>query len=190
MASWPSTWMTSALEAAGVPVTPAALAVLKAWKDSTPIPPYSNNPVGMPYGSSGAIRYLSTGYGMFVTIGNFYSAFAAFMRTDAGKRIAADMAMEVPYAAAWRDISRLKWPGTDTETDYPSALLDLTSEAYQKSVHATPAADRKTSGQVIARGDASRTVLQQQRSVSEAVNTITGVENQVRFLLRRHGGTA
>jgi hypothetical protein len=188
MPSWPSTWVTQALTAAGIPVTVGTHNVMRAWKRSTPLQPYTNNPIGMPAGSSGAPALLRTGYALFPSMSAFYAAFATFMKTYQGHLLAADMIGEAPYPESWRDIAALNWPGSVTETDYPSALLDLTTEAYRLSVKATPASDRKTSGQVQPRTEAASVVLANARSVANAVGAISDATTRNSYLLRKHAG--
>lgn len=188
MPSWPNTWANQALTQAGVPITIGSHNVMLAWKRSTPLQPYTNNPIGMPAGSSGAPMLLRTGYALFPSMAAFYAAFASFMTSYQGKRLGLDMIDGEPYPASWRDISNLGWPGSKTETDYPSALLDLTTEAYRASVGAVPKADRKTSGQVQPRTEAASTVLANARSVASAVRAITDATTRNTYLLRKHAG--
>lgn len=146
MPSWPPDWKLNTLGAAGVPATHQSLKVLSAWCRSTPLPPLSNNPLGMPAGSSGAPSYLSTRYAIFPSMAAFYKAFGAFARTSAGHVLAVALDDKGGYPVAWRAISALPWPAKDTETDYPAILLDLCSQSYRDSVDAVRAASRKTSG--------------------------------------------
>lgn len=190
MPSWPSTWIASALDALGVPANHDTIAIMRAWKDSTPISPYSNNPVGMPFATLGAPRFAGTNYAAFGTIDGFYAALASFGRSAAGRKLARDMLSESPYAAVWRDISALKWPGSATETDYPAAILDLTTESYRASVNATIPSARKTSGEVIIPSLARSRVIEQARSVAQAAQAITDTNQAVTYLLRRHARNA
>lgn len=186
MPSWPSTWIASALDALGVPANHDTIAVMRAWKDSTPISPYSNNPIGMPYATLGAPRFAGTNYAAFRTIDGFYAALVSFGKSAAGKKLIRDMLSESPYAAVWRDISALKWPASDTETDYPAAILDLTTVAYRESVNAVPAGVRKTSGVVTIPSEARTRVIEQARSVAQTAQAVTDVNQAVTYLLRRH----
>lgn len=189
MTSWPSTWIVQALEAANVPVGRNTIAIMKAWKDSTPLPVWTNNPVGMPVHSSGAPAYMSTKYAMFTTMGKFYTAFGAFMASDAGKRLAHEMTADTPFPGTWRAISSLRWPGSETETDYPSALLDLTSEAYRESVGASSPGARRSSGLVGVISPAKADVIANARVAANAVTAISNAGAATRYALMRsrHG---
>lgn len=187
MTSWPTTWRSRTLEAAGIRVTPHALEVLKAWQQSTPLPPFTNNPLGMPSTSRGALEYMRTGYAMFVTPEKFYAAFAAFAATSAGKSLAHAIADEGNYASVWRVISSLGWPAVRTETDWPSALLDLTEASYRESVATADPSARKTSGTVGAPAHVKATAISHASSVAAAIRTMTDAQSATQQMLRRHG---
>lgn len=186
MSSWPSNWINWSLTFAGIEVNAQTITIMKAWRDSTPLPPYTNNPIGMPAGSSGAPALLNTKYGLFANINLFYDAFRTFMATYQGKQLAAAMISDNPYPATWRAISSLNWPGSETETDYPAVILDKTTEAYQASVNASAADSRKTSGQVAPRTEAASVVLANARSLAEASQVIADGSKLTTYLLRRH----
>ena len=180
----PQLWKSLALEAAGIQVTQAALTVMGAWSTSTPVPTYVNNPIGMPQGSSGAPGLLNTGYAMFATPGDFYAAFAKFAASSHGKALVKALGDDNPYAAAWRVISALKWPGSRTETDYPAVLLDMTADSYRASVGASDASARKTSGVVGAPAPNKSAVIENARQLANAGNAVIGATDMVRYLLQ------
>lgn len=186
MNTWPVTWISQAMAAAGLEDSIPVMRVMLAWQKSTPLPAYSNNPIGMPAGASGAPGYLNTGYAIFPTMSAFYSAFANFIRTYTGGQLASALRSDNPYASAWRTIHALEWPGSSTETDYPSMVLDLTAASYQASVGASPSASRKTSGVVTAPNANRTTILAQAASVNQATQALTDTGEQVRSLLRKH----
>jgi hypothetical protein len=169
---YPSIWPTGALTEANLDVTPESIAILRAWQASTPLSPYSNNPIGMPAGVLGAKRYAGTSYAAFTSLPQFYKAFASFCESYDGGKLWSALKAQHPYSAAWRVISGLGWPGSDTETDYPSALLDLTTEAYRASVKAADPADRKTSGLVGIDAHVKAQVIEQARAVSQAAQAL------------------
>lgn len=186
MIMWPSLWQVQALAALGVPDNEVTYGIMTAWQKSTPLPPYSYNPLGMPAGSGGAKAYLATPYAQFGSIGLFYKALAAFSATYTGGQLAAAMRSDSPYPATWRAVSALGWPASQTETDYPSALLDLTSQSYRQSVNASPRPMRKTSGMLTSPHAHTTTAVAQARSVNQATQAFTDARSQVSFLLRRH----
>lgn len=187
MAGYPSNWISMALGALKSPVNGSTIAVMRAWSKSTPLPVIANNPIGMPKGSSGAPAYMGTGYAIFPSMTAFYVALTAFSRTRKGMELANALSQEVPAPATWRLASGMGWPGSATETDYPSAVLDLTALSYQQSINASPASTRKTSGMVGPRPTPAPTILNQARSLHQVANTVNSASERVAELLRRHG---
>lgn len=169
MTSWPSRWRTLLLDAAGIPITEETMAILKAWNQSTPLPPYTHNPLGMPKGLHGASGYLNTGYGMFPTMKMHTAAFVAFTKTYPGQVLIRAMTGDKPHPVTWRVISNLGWPASKTETDYPAKLLDLTEQSYREYVKATPPAQRKTSGTVGVNAGTKDEVMAHHRAMVNAV---------------------
>lgn len=187
MPSWPSVWRVRALESAGIPANKDTLAIIKAWHDSTPLPVLTNNPIGMPAGSSGAPKYLHTKYAIFPSMSYFYAAFATFIASSDGRAVAQAMTSKQAYSATWRKISDLHWPGSITETDYPAALLDLTTASYRDSVKASDPSERKTSGQVGKDPISRNAIIAQARSTAQASRTFADSTKAVRHLIRKHG---
>lgn len=186
MTSWPSNWITTALSVAGVESTTATRAIMRAWNQSTPTLPQVNNPVGIPASLASAPSVPGTGYAMFTSMTGFYQAFARFMASQPGRSLKMAMTADSPYPGAWRVIDGLKWPGSLTETDYPSALLDLTSESYRASVNASAPRERKTSGTHKAPESVKATIMAHNKSAANAVATMADAKIAVRQLIRRH----
>lgn len=188
MPSLPPHWKSDALAALGAPVSADGLAAIGAWAKSTPLPPGACNPIGMPAGSSGAPSFLGTRYAVFLNWQAFCDALAAFAKTEAGKAVTGALSPDVSPAAVWRVARSLSWPGSGTETDYPSAVLDLAPESYRLSVRTADAADRKTSGVPGGISPNATTVLAQARSVHEVIQNISDARAATAELLRRHAG--
>lgn len=184
MNSWPSTWIGHVLDAAGIESTGGTRAIMRAWKDSTPLPPYTNNPIGMPAGSSGAPALMNTGYALFATVDLFYSAFATFVKSYQGKVLVKAMTGDNPYPETWRVISTLRWPGSLTETDYPAVLLDMTADSYRESVAASTPGNRKTSGVVGQEPPNKSYVLENARNLAQAGKSINDATELMRHLIR------
>lgn len=185
MTSWPTNWIGKALASLNVPPNGDTIAIIRAWKNSTPLPPYSNNPLGMPKGTSGAPAYLNTPYAIFPSMTKFYAALATFGQSQAGKSLTLAMHGDAPFPATWRAIASLQWPGSATETDYPSAVLDLTTASYRASVNATPKPDRKTSGALVASPDSKAQVLGNARALADAARAFDNANHAVTHLIRR-----
>ena len=188
MPSWPSDWITATHTAVSMEPSSESINIIRAWRRSTPLPPLSNNPLGMPAHSSGAPSYLGTKYAIFPSIGAFYDAIAAFAKTSPGKRLIGEITGSGGYPAAWRAISSLNWPGSLTETDYPAEVLDLCAESYRDSVAASVARNRKTSGMVGADPGTKATVIVQAASVHEALSRSRNAAEATRMIIRRAQG--
>jgi hypothetical protein len=186
MTSWPKTWISRTLEAAGIPVGSETIAVMRAWKDSTPLPPYTNNPVGMPHHFARVPRYMNTDYGMYVSFGKFLDAVTAWSKTGPGRKVIHAITSDSPYAASWREIAALGWPGSATETEYPSRILDLTEQSYRDSVSATPRAERKTSGTVGEHAASKSEVMAHARSLSSMYRTMQDSNSALNAVIRRN----
>lgn len=186
MASWPSTWKTSTLQNAGIPVTADSLAIMTAWCKSTPLEPYTNNPIGMPSNSPSSARVSSSAYAMFRDMSTFYAEFARFIKTQAGQNVARAMVSDAAFAEAWRAISALGWPGSKTETDYPSALLDITEAKFRASVSTSPKDHRKTSGTVGASAATHNAIRQQTRTMYNLAASMNNAAEASRTFLRKH----
>lgn len=185
---WPIDWQQRTLAAAGIPDTPDTYMVLSAWQQSTPLPPLSNNPLGMPAGSSGAKPYLGTQYAIFPSFGLFTKAFAAFIETFQGSGLAQAMQSDSPYSSTWRIVHALKWPGTRTETDYPASLLDLTTLAYRQSVKATPGPMRKTSGLVTPKNANATSPMSSSDAVNKATQATVTARSVIGNIMRGFNG--
>lgn len=185
MASWPSDWITRALAAADIEPNGNGIAIMRAWKNSTPLPPLTNNPLGFPAGTHGAPAYLGTRYAIFPSMAAFYAAFGALAKSATGRELAAALAAESGYAPAWRAISALAWPATETETDYPSALLDLTTDAYRRSVKAAAPSARRTSGTIGPTSEEATSALDLMRELHSTVaNARNGLEATRMMIMR------
>lgn len=185
MASWPSDWITRSLAAAKIEPSGQAVSVLRAWKNSTPLPPLSNNPLGFPAGTRGAPSYLGTRYAIFPSMAAFYAAFAALATSPPGRAVAAALAPDGTYPQAWRAISALAWPGKDTETDWPAFVLDLAAESYRASVAAVAPAARKTSGIVGAEVPGAASVLDLLRTLNSTVANSQDALAATRIMIAR-----
>lgn len=144
---WPDGWIIATLKDADLPVTDFTKRALLAWNATTPTLPYTNNPLGLPAVTGKTSELMRTGYAMFVTMPMFRQAFADFLKSSAGGDVHEALALDEKYSKVWRAVHSLKWPANTTETDWPSGVLDLTSESYRdKMASVTSPADRKTSG--------------------------------------------
>lgn len=186
MASWPSNWKAQALAALSVSATPDAIKIISAWRKSTPLDPWTNNPLGIPAKLGKTSSVPGTRYAMFRSIADFYTALSAFAKTPHGRSVVAALAGDAPPGPAWRAIAALDWPGGATETDYPSAVLDLAGEPYAASVSATPAAARRTAGKPHASPAVHEAMREQAQSIVQVSAAFNDAKTAVRHLIGRH----
>lgn len=186
MASWPSNWKAQALANAGIPASPSALKVMTAWQQSTPLDPWTNNPIGIPSVIGKTQSVPGTRYAMFKTINDFYTAFAAFAKTAHGRSVASEIIGNHGYGPVWRAIAALGWPASATETDWPSKVLDLAGEAYAASVSAAPADARRTAGKPKAPATVHEAMRHQAESITKAAASFNDAHAAVRSLIVGH----
>lgn len=187
MAKWPDGWRESTLRQAGLTPSPFALKAMSAWRDSTPVTPQMNNPVGMPAKGWGAPAYLNTPYALFQSMPAFRAAFATFLSSNHGKGVFHALDMGESLAAVYREVHALQWPARHTETDWPAAILDLVVEKYRSKLATTAPADRKTTGLVQARPDVHDAVRQQAFMLHHAAKHISDTSQAIAFIVKGLG---
>lgn len=187
MIGWPTSWQQSVLRAAGLPVTQWGLDVLSAWNKSTPVVPATYNPLGMPAKGTSNVAYLNTPYGLFSGITAFGKAFSAFLTTPKGRELAGVLSAGDSLSDAYRAIHALGWPGNATETDYPSALLDMLEEAYRAKLATKPASQRKTVGSSKATPAAHAAIRMQSALIHTAATQFADGAKAVQYIVRGMG---
>lgn len=184
MTDWPTGWREATLRQAKLSASPFALKVLSAWNKSTPVTPQYNNPLGMPHKGHAAAPYLNTPYAAFPTMAAFRQAFALFLASNKGTELRHTLDLGESMPAAWRAIHALPWPAKFTETDWPSALLDILEEDYKKKLGTRAKGRRKTSGVVQARPDIHAAVRQEAIALHVAATSFDDARQAVRFIMR------
>lgn len=187
MTTWPTGWREHALRRAEIPITQFALDVLHSWEQSTPTDRYTNNPLGVPSHGFNAPRALLGRYAQFPTMQAFYTAFKTAAHAGSGKPLYTALAVNDKHSVAWRAINQLKWPGNDTETDYPAAVLDRVTEALPKSWKVSKPEDRKTVGVTGNTNAVQRTAAIQAAALHYAAHNINDGARAVEYLVRRLG---
>lgn len=148
MNEWESNWAGYLAQETGSANVEFTTRVFQLWQRSTPTEPWTNNPLGMPYTAKGAHRALSTDYGAFMSMRDFRTSFLGFLTSVPARRLRDALLLQEKLPPIWRAISDLHWPASVTETDYPSAILDATTEDYRARVNAARAEQRKTAGSI------------------------------------------
>lgn len=187
MPVWPSNWKAQALTAFSMPVTPEAIKVLSAWRQSTPLDPWTNNPLGIPASMAGMAKVPGTTYAMFPRISMFYAALRKFAATPHGRALVSELSSLDGYGPVWRAIAALDWPGSKTETDYPAKVLDLADESFRASVMTADPSQRKTSGVAKAPTAVHDAMREQARSIVQATRAFNNATDATKYLIGRHG---
>lgn len=187
MIGWVSGWREATLRAAGIPVSQFALDVLTAWNRSTPVVPATYNPLGMPAKGTSNVSYLTTPYALFSGIGAFTTAMSKFLSTSKGAELAHALNAAESLSDAYRAIHALGWPATKTETDYPSALLDMLEEQYRAKMATRTPANRKTSGAVSAPPQVHAAVRQQARVLHTAATQFSDAAKAIGYIAKGLG---
>lgn len=186
MPGWASNWKHRTLESIGVEVNPDTIRLMSAWLKSTPLDPWTNNPLGMP-SSAGRVQSVpGTLYAMFPSIVAFYSAIGAFSKTPDGREIVRAIGGIPQYGPIWRAISATNWPAVKTETDWPYHVLELAGQSYMDSVMSSTSGKRKSAGSPQASPAIHETMRKQAESLNHAASAFTDARSAVRFLIRRH----
>lgn len=145
--NWPTGWRQALLRQAGIEISQHALDVLNTWAKSTPIEPWTNNPIGLSAKDHGKPYYANTTYAVFATTHEFRSAFLDLLKRKGGPALRNAISSDGTKQEAWKAIRAMKVPGTLTESDYPAELLDRVPDGYRQKLSKTPPEQRKTQGQ-------------------------------------------
>jgi len=187
MIGWPSGWREATLRAAGIPVSQFALDVLAAWQRSTPVVPATYNPLGMPAKGTSNVNYLKTPYALFSGVGSFTKAFATFASSNKGAELLHALTAAESLSDVYRAIHALGWPANKTETDYPSALLDMLEANYRAKLATRTVATRTTSGIVQAPPSVHAAVRQQAAVLHHAATQFSDASKAIRHIVRGLG---
>jgi hypothetical protein len=184
---WVSGWREATLRAAGIPISQFALDALAAWNKSTPVVPATYNPLGMPAKGTSNVSYLATPYALFTGIGAFTKAMSAFLSTSKGAELAHALNAAESLSDVYRAIHALGWPAAKTETDYPSALLDMLEASYRAKMATRTPANRKTSGIVQAPPAVHTAVRQQARVLHHAAINFSDASKAISHIVKGLG---
>lgn len=139
-------WIDSVIACLVADDTPLVRSIISAWRESVPLPPEANNPLGMPASFPGASKWAKTAYASFPDIGAFYAALTHFAFSYGGSGVRNALTGDVRPGQAWHAIRNLAWPAIATETDWPAAVLDITGDGFQETYRTCKPEERKTSG--------------------------------------------
>lgn len=188
MATWPTGWQQRVLRATGIPVTQFALDVLSAWQASTPVEPWTNNPLGMPSRGSGAPPALQTPYAAFPSMQAFTDSFKRHMKSSKGRSVQEILISTSGHADAWREIHALGWPANSTEGEYPKHLMDKVVAAYTDKIAKRNRPAPKTAGVTHAPPDLHDAMRKQARLLHHASSSINGASAGIAHILKGMNG--
>lgn len=188
MTTWSDGWREALLNASGIEVTQFALDVLNYWEQATPTQGWTNNPLGMPASGYGVPKAFNTAYGAFPTPDAFRQAFSKAVHDKPGKPLLSALATQDKLSVAWRAIHSLGWPANQTETDYPSTILDAITDGSTADLKTSAPADRKTVGLSAQRTDVHRMIANQGNALHHAVTNIGNAADAMNYVIRRMNG--
>lgn len=180
VSDWPSGWREAVLRDLQVPGDDFIMRVLAAWQQSTPLAPYTNNPLGMPYTPGKSAELLKSGYALFVDMPTFRQAFTSFVNSPSGRALHQALLVDQKLGPTFRAIHALKWPADATETDYPSGVLDLMTSPSRERLMTSSVQDRKTSGIIGASAASEVTNNSLGSALGRAVSSALGASGALR----------
>jgi hypothetical protein len=181
---WVSTWKKSALQAAGLEPTPFALKALSLWSKSTPMEPWTKNPIGIP--AKGYYKRIVPGtpYALFLTYSDFSKAFTTALDSESGGYIKLLLNDGKSIAKLWRAIHELNWPGATTENDYPREIHYWIGDDLREKMNIPPATPHRSSGTTTPAHITHQQVLATQRAMITAHQTKQDLHNAILFITR------
>lgn len=182
MYKYPDGWREALISDLGLDPSDFLMGVFRAWQESTPLQPYVNNPFGMPYVSGVTARLQNSGYAMFRDMSQFRTAFVAFVKGGHGAALRKSLVAGESLPDVYRAIHGLGWPANSTESDYPSALLDLMPEDERSELQTVDPDQRRTSGVVGYASSQNGGIRQLGVAFSRSANSALGAANALNNL--------
>lgn len=182
---WQTGWIESLLESSGIPITPWSIEVMDAWQASTPLEPWTNNPLGIPSDRTVYPAVSGTPYAMFPNMAAFNAVFDVQLNRADNVKLREALMRQDSYADAWRSIHALNWPGTKLEGEYPVEVLKLTSKSFIDSVTRGHGISDKTTGVVNSTGSVAQASNRVQDAARSRVSSILAATKALNNLMRR-----
>lgn len=158
--------------------------MLSAWADSTPVQPWTNNPLGMPVTYGIMPHPAGERYARFAQVESFRDAFKRFTKSSKGHAIADILMGGSGYSDAWREIHGLKWPSNATESEYPVKLMDVVTSAYASKVTKRNRPAPTTSGITHAPPDVHGAMRKQSLLLNQAANLFSGASDGIAHIMK------
>jgi len=117
----------------------------------------------------------------------FRAAFTKAAHSGRGKPLHTMLGTADSHAEAWRVINSLKWPAHGTETDYPSALLDLLESDYREKLQTAKPKQRRTAGTSPTSHAAHQDMRRQLAVLHQAAHEFNDVNKAIAHIVRKLG---
>lgn len=182
---WPTRWRQDLLRDLNIPESPFALDVLSAWRQSTPLEPWTNNPLGLDAKNSARPSLYTTAYAVFPAMSDFRSEMLRLSSTTSGKRVCTLLEHGDRFSEIWHAIRNMNTPGKATESDYPHKVLDLAAKAYEKNMPPRSKGKRKTTGVVSPRQAPHHVMSEQARALHHAAHNMDNVADGIAYIIKR-----
>lgn len=182
---WPSNWKHALLRELDIPVTQYALDVLSSWHKSTPVMPWTNNPLGLGAREHNKPEALGTPYAVFSTMKDFRSTMVRVSASTAGKKLVKALRDADKYSTAWHAIQGLNTPGRHTEEDYPIHVLHLASKAYEEHARKPRKGAPKTTGVVNPQVAPTNAVREINRALYHAAANMTDHRKAIAHIVKK-----
>jgi len=187
MNGWPTRWRQQVLEDLGIEVTQHGLDVLNAWRKSTPLEPYSNNPLGLDARKASVPSVANTNYAQFRSMSHFRSEMVKLGQTSSGRKVKAALTEGATFSEAWRAIRSLNTPGKHLEDDYPTHVLEMAAKKYEENAPRKVAGRKKTTGTVGKNPTPHEGARMQAAALHHAAKNFTDHTKAITYIVKRLG---
>lgn len=185
MSRWPTRWRQDLLRDLNIPENQFALDALSAWQKSTPIEPWTNNPLGLDANRAGRPNLHDTAYAVFPQMSDFRTEMVRLKKTTSGRSIATLLEHGDRFSEIWHAVRKMNTPGKTTETDYPHKILDLAAKAYEDNMPKRTPGKPKTTGVVNPRHTPHHIATEQARALHHAAHRMNSVSDGITYIIKR-----
>lgn len=181
---WPSTWRKSVLLTLEIEPTAFAHKALALWQKSTPLEPWTRNPLGVPAVGSPRRTVTGTKYAIFPSYAEFNRALATALGGDGGMAVKAYLSDDGSISKLWRAIADLKWPASETESDYPAEIQNWMGETVSYRAGTGDKRGKRSSGTTGGLSSSEQRVMQAHRAMVTATQAKLDLASAINFIVR------
>lgn len=182
ISSWATTWARKTLQEIGLEPTTYAIKALRLWQKSTPLQPWTYNPLGIPKKGYAPKAVPGTQYALFHSYSEFNSALGKALGTERQGRISLLLKAADNTTALWREINALPWPAAQSESDWPVLLHGMARQELQALGLDLPVSPQRTTGTTGIMTGNNHHVLQAQRAMVTAAQTKMQLADAIRLI--------